>query len=363
MSSSRLIGRAESVKAHREEDEESGAGRGACPPSLSLSLSACCPCLMRSADRLSSWGSSHAAARTAVRPSSLSLSFFLSLLLFLSLPGRRAGVRSRDAGQSKERGVGRRLPRQGLTSGRGWGGYISRGEASFLLPQQGEPVCAAPHKERSSFVPSFQRPEGRPSRAGPCKLLRLFEELAVACLSVYLCEEAILWSSYSLGAFPDLPNWGLIQGILDKDTVFSLCWMMQLPRDVSKPGISILSELLGLGLRAKKLVFSQLWLEGRWIFCRLVFGGSAGWILFDLNAPHCVPRVCVRARLMDLHASVCARVAVCFQRWNVYGAHCVCVLCWGQWGISDKRSTVVVSWYSNDIYFCTLLVKQVIIAC
>lgn len=158
MSSSRLIGWAESVKDHWEEDAWVGGWvRGV------FSLSLCLPGVPAWWDQWIAFHHEAALTLLLALPSVLSLSsssFFLSLLPFLSLPGRRAGVwsRSRDTGQSKECGVGRRLPRQGLTSGRGWGGYIS-GEKllfSFLSREtqrkEKELVCAPSHKERSCFV-------------------------------------------------------------------------------------------------------------------------------------------------------------------------------------------------------------------
>lgn len=107
----------------------------------------------------------------------------------------------------------------GINLREGVGGLHLWGEASFLLPQQGD----TEKRERTSVRSFSQReellrpllqwvssilsftgarrddwgvPPGRPSQPGPCKqrasVFECNEELDVTCLSVYLCEETIL---------------------------------------------------------------------------------------------------------------------------------------------------------------------------
>lgn len=91
----------------------------------------------------------------------------------------------------------------GINLREGVGGLHLWGEASFLLPQQGdsERTSVRSFSQREELLrPLFQRLSFTGARRDDhhervrvsSVLLCLFEELDVACLSVYLCEETIL---------------------------------------------------------------------------------------------------------------------------------------------------------------------------
>lgn len=133
--------------------------------------------------------------------------------------------------------------------------------------------------------------------------------------AVWVTSCALFLSGHSLLCFdPVIEVWSTRARIFNKDTVFSLFWMIQLPgmflnlgfpcylssrervRELECCG-GVVGTAPGLGLKAKyfhlnsRLMFSQLWsdkvIRGRWIFCSprcasqlsfvsgLVFGGSA----------------------------------------------------------------------------------------
>lgn len=157
-------------------------------------------------------------------------------------------------------------------------------------------------------------------------------------------------------------------------------------RDVSKPGISILSELQGVGSRARmlrwgcrigarsgfesavfppELMFSQLWSDkvnrGRWIFCyrlSLVWCSEEAlpqrWLNLSPGSRFecfslCPSCLCARAAYG--FACVCLRACGCvFPALEcLWSRLCVCVCVLRAVGHLLQRSTVVVSWYSNDI--------------